>query len=119
MWPESRAAFWAYWERKVETVEVTEHARQVAGDLLYLRNAPAYLRIFMPSVRVVTAEFLPERLRREFGVNHHPRMYKLHEFLVKALYRPLPRKVRSYPVTHYMKDMRKRLAKKNKVFNKA
>ncbi|KAI1815076.1 hypothetical protein GGS20DRAFT_364958 [Poronia punctata] len=119
MWPPSRRAFWEYWDAKVESIEVTQHARDVASDLLYLRNAPAYLRIFMPSVRVVTAEYLPERLRRQFGVNYHPKMYKFHEWMVKAMYRPLPLKLRSYPVTWYMKDMRKRLAKRNKIFEKA
>ncbi|KAI3317569.1 hypothetical protein HD806DRAFT_363331 [Xylariaceae sp. AK1471] len=119
MWPPSRAAFWEYWDRKVAEIEVTQHAKDVAGDLLYLRKAPRYMRIFMPSVRVCTAEFLPERIRQEFGVNYHPKMYKFHEFLVKALYRPLPLKVRSYPVTFYMKDMRKRLASRKKIFEKA
>jgi hypothetical protein len=73
----------------------------------------------MPSVRVCTAAFLPERIRQEFGVNSHPKMCKLYEFLVKALYCPLSLKLRSYTVTIYMKDMRKRLAFRKKLFKKA
>ncbi|KAI8625100.1 hypothetical protein F5Y19DRAFT_451679 [Xylariaceae sp. FL1651] len=119
MWPPSRAAFWEYWDRKIAEIEVTQHAKEVANDLLYLRRAPRHMRIFMPAVRVVTAEFLPERIRQEFGVKSHPKTYKCYEFLVKALYRPLPLKVRSYPVRFYMKDMRRRLASHEKVFEKA
>lgn len=119
MWPPSRQAFWEYWDHKIATIEVTQHAKEVAADLLYLRKAPFHLRMFMPGVRVATAELLPERLRQEFGVTAHPHTYKFLEFLVKATYRPLPLKVRSYPARMYMKDMRKRLKKRRKVFEKA
>jgi uncharacterized protein (DUF2236 family) len=119
MWPINRAAFWEYWNRKIAEIEVTEHAKDVAADLLYLRHAPKHLRILMPSVRLCTAEWLPERIRKDFGVNRHPKLYKAHEFMVKALYRPLPLKVRSYPVRLYMNDMRKRLRNHTKVFEKA
>jgi uncharacterized protein (DUF2236 family) len=119
MWPPSRQAFWEYWDHKIATIEVTQHAKEVAADLLYLRRAPPYLRMFMPAVRVATAELLPERMNREFGITERPRMYKLLEFMGKAMYRPLPLKIRSYPARMYMKDMRKRLATHQKVFEKA
>ncbi|KAI0483935.1 hypothetical protein GGR56DRAFT_679267 [Xylariaceae sp. FL0804] len=119
MWPASRAAFWRYWDAQVASIEVTDHARAVAADLLYLRKAPAHLRVFMPSVRLCTAEWLPERIREAYAVRRHPRWYKVHEFMVRAIYRPLPLRLRSYPSRMYMKDMRKRLAKNQKVFEKA
>ena len=119
MWPPTRKAFWEYWDHKINTIEVGRHAKEVAADLLTLRRAPFYLRIFMPGVRVATAELLPERMRREFGVNYHPKTYKLLEFVAKATYRPLPLSVRSYPARMYMKDMRKRLKSRQKVFEKA
>ncbi|CAG9988724.1 unnamed protein product [Clonostachys byssicola] len=119
MWPKTRAEFWQYWDEKIATLEITQHAREVGDDLLYLRKAPFYFRMFMPTVRVVTAELLPERMRQEFGVNRHPRTYKIVEFGVKSIYRPLPLWVRSMPVRYYMKDLRKRLKKHQKVFEKA
>jgi uncharacterized protein (DUF2236 family) len=119
MWPSTRKDFWEYWDRKVAGFEITAHAKAVADDLLYLRKAPLYLRIWMPSVRVVTADLLPPRLRREFGVNEHPYMYKFLQTLVRGTYRPLPLKIRSYPVRFYMKDMRKKLAQHQKIFAKA
>ncbi|KAI9148380.1 hypothetical protein HJFPF1_12211 [Paramyrothecium foliicola] len=119
MWPATRKDFWEYWDRKIAEMEVTQHAKEVARDLLYLRSAPLHIRMLMPSVRIVTAELLPERIRQEYNVKSRPWLYKLHEVMVKAIYRPLPLKVRSYPVKLYMNDMRKRLAKHQKVFEKA
>ncbi|KAH9886402.1 hypothetical protein F4778DRAFT_758910 [Xylariomycetidae sp. FL2044] len=119
MWPPSRDAFWGYWDKMIADIEVTEHAKTVAKDLLYLRRAPRHLRMFMPSVRLCTAEWLPEKIREEYGIKRHPTLYKIHEVMVKALYRPLPLKVRSYPVRLYMTDMRRRLKAHQKVFEKA
>lgn len=119
MWPPTREAFWQYWDSKIETLEVTQHAKEAGSDLLSLRHAPFYLRMFLPNVRIVTAELLPERIRQEFGLTLHPRTYKVVEFMTKAMYRPLPLKLRSYPAKMYMKDMRTRLAQHRKIFEKA
>jgi uncharacterized protein (DUF2236 family) len=119
MWPPSREAFWEYWDHKIATIEVTSHAKEVAADLLYLRRAPFFMRMMMPAVRIATAELLPERIRQEFGVTRRPRAYKVSEIMVKAMYRPLPLRVRSYPARMYMKDMRKRLRDHQKIFEKA
>ncbi|TGJ79858.1 hypothetical protein E0Z10_g8900 [Xylaria hypoxylon] len=119
MWPPSRQAFWDYFNHKIATLEVTQHARDVCEEIMYLRHAPLYLRIFMPGVRVCTSAFLPERIRWEYGLSSHPKMYKLLEWLIKGLYRPLPIKVRGYPATFYMRDMRRRLASRQKIFEKA
>ncbi|KAF2966002.1 hypothetical protein GQX73_g7548 [Xylaria multiplex] len=90
MWPSSREAFWDYFHHKIATLEVTQNARDVCGEILYLRHAPVYLRIFMPGIRVCTSAFLPERIRREYGLSTYPRIYKLLEWLIKCIYRPLP-----------------------------
>ncbi|KAF3018871.1 hypothetical protein E8E14_008415 [Neopestalotiopsis sp. 37M] len=118
MWPRTRRDFWAYWDHEVATIEVTQHAKDVAQDLLYLRKAPWHLRMFTPAVRLVTAEWLPERIRAEYGVKRHPTRYKMLEFLVRATYPALPLRVRSYPVKLYMNDMRSRLANKRGVIGK-
>ncbi|KAI0454236.1 hypothetical protein F5B21DRAFT_476338 [Xylaria acuta] len=119
MWPASRKAFWAYWDHKVATVEVTQQAKDVCREIMYLRHIPGYLRILMPSVRVCTSALLPDRIRREYGLDSHHWTYGILEWLLKLLYRSLPLKVRSYLVMFYMKDMRKRLASRKKIFEKA
>lgn len=109
MWPPTRKDFWDYWELEVSLLEITQHARDVAKDVLALEKAPWYLRILLPSVRMCTAELLPERIRREYEIKKHHRTYKVLEFLVKATYPALPLKWRSYPVKYYMNDMRRKL----------
>jgi uncharacterized protein (DUF2236 family) len=109
MWPRTRKDFWTYWDHEIATLEITQHAKDVAKDVLTLSKAPWYLRILLPSVRLCTAEWLPERIRAEYGVKKHPKTYKLFEAVVKATYPALPLRLRSYPVKFYMNDMRKKL----------
>jgi uncharacterized protein (DUF2236 family) len=118
MWPRTRKDFWEYFDNEVASVEVGHHAREVAKDLLFMPKAPFHIRMLLPSVRVVTAEWLPERLRAEYGINRHPRRYKIMEKMVKAIYPALPIAIRSYPVKLYMNDMRKRLANNRQVIGK-
>ncbi|KAI0412357.1 hypothetical protein F5X98DRAFT_379843 [Xylaria grammica] len=106
-------------DRRVAALEVTQHARDVGAGILRLRCAPVYLRLLMPGVRVFTAAFLPERIRREYGLRAHPKTYKLLEWLIRRLYHVTPLRVRSYPVSFYMRDMRGRLVSRKKVFEKA
>lgn len=113
-WPRTEDDFWTYWDRMVATLEVTDHARSVKTDLLQLKSAPWSIRMWMPGVRLVTAEWLPERIRDLYGLKTSKTrraVYRALEKLVRATYPPLPEKLRTYPVTYYMKDMRKRLEK--------
>lgn len=113
-WPRTEADFWTYWDRVVATeLEVTDHARAVQADLLRLRAAPWTIRMWMPGVRLVTAEWLPPRIRELYGMKTsrgRRAAYKLLETIVRAVYPPLPEKLRTYPVKYYMKDMRRRIA---------
>jgi uncharacterized protein (DUF2236 family) len=118
MWPPSRKDFWIYWDHQIATLEVTQHAKDVAKDLLTLKQAPWYLRMYVPSVRLCTAEWLPERIRAEYEIKKHPKTYKFLEAVVRATYPALPTKLRTYPVKFYMKDMRKKLAAKKIVIGK-
>ncbi|KAK8090408.1 hypothetical protein PG997_005369 [Apiospora hydei] len=96
LWPQTRADFWAYWDRQ----------------------APWYLRLFLPAVRVVTAEWLPPRLRAEYGCKRHRTVYKFMEKTVRAIYPALPTRFRTWPVRFYLSDMRKRMAKNHAVVGK-
>ncbi|KAK8872527.1 hypothetical protein PGQ11_003041 [Apiospora arundinis] len=118
MWPRTRADFWRYWDREVDRLVVTSHARAVGKDLLSLRQAPWYLRLFLPAVRVVTAEWLPPRIREEYGCKRRRKTYRLMEMTVRATYPALPTKLRTLPVKVYLNDMRKRMAKKQAVVGK-
>ncbi|KAI1324382.1 hypothetical protein F5Y16DRAFT_306392 [Xylariaceae sp. FL0255] len=98
MWPPSCAAFWAYWDAKIATIEVTQPAKDVGSELLYLRKAPFYGRVLMSALRVLTGGLAPQRIRKEYGVNRHPMMYKLKQLAVKVFYYHLPLRLRRLPV---------------------
>lgn len=70
-----------------------------------------------PDIKV-TAEWMPERLRVEYGLKTsraRRAAYKVLEGLVKTVYPALPMKVRGAACRYYMNDMRKRLAGRQNV----
>jgi uncharacterized protein (DUF2236 family) len=114
MWPDNRAAFWEYWDNKIETLEITPHAKKVAYDLLYNKEGPLWLRLGLPFIRLGTAEWLPPRMRQEYGLktNKFRRgIYKMGMGYARGVYPHLPVFIREYPLRYYMKDMRKRMRK--------
>lgn len=118
MWPKSRQEFWAYWDEKIETLEITPHARSVAKDLLYNKQGPLWIRVNLPLIRLLTAEWLPPRMRSEFGLKtSKPRrgVYRFYMGMGRVVYPHLPAFVREAPLRYYMKDMRKRMKKMGEV----
>lgn len=68
----------------------------------------------MPTLRMVTTEQLPPKLRDAYGLKSTKgkrRLYKSTMALTKATYPFMPKVIRTFPVKFYMKDMRKRMAK--------
>jgi len=112
MWPKDRAAFWKYWDQKIATLEITDNARSVAADLLYNKNGPLYIRSALPIVRIMTAEWLPPRMRDAYGLKtSKPRraVYKTFMAYAKVFYPLMPKLIREGPKRYYMRDMRKRM----------
>lgn len=100
LWPKSREAFRSYWDEQVATLEVKTPARLVAKQLLRPRRPQPRLRPILPLVRIVTAGLLPERIRSGYGVAWTPRLESQYERrlgLVLAVYRALPRALRTLP----------------------
>ena len=112
-WPADRAAFQAYWDQMVDRLEVSDEARRVAHDLLSAEHAPLLLKAAMPLNRYLTAAWMPERLRAEFGLHWDAgaqRRYDVMKRVGAPLYRLLPVPLRQAPKSYYLRDMRKRLA---------
>lgn len=112
MWPADRVAFWAYWDEKLASFQVTDHAKAVAKDLLYTKNLPIWIKVNMPLLRIMTAEWLPPHLRDAYGLKTSKTRRATYTFLMgltRGVYPHLPRVVRQYPLRFYMKDMRKRM----------
>ena len=113
LWPADRAAFEAYWQRMIDTLEVTDDARRVAGDLLSAQRAPLLLKAAMPANRFLTTAWLPERIREQYGLRWGGARQRLYDAAIKVsgpVYRLLPVPLREAPKTYYLHDMRKRLA---------
>lgn len=113
LWPADRAAFRTYWQNMIDTLAVTDEARRVARDLLSASRAPLLLKAAMPLNRFLTAAWLPEPIRIQYGLRWNAarqRRYALLRNVGAPAYRLLPVPIREAPKTWYLRDMRKRLS---------
>jgi uncharacterized protein (DUF2236 family) len=97
----------------VDTLEVSDEARRVARDLLDPKHAPLLLKAAMPANRFLTTAWLPEPIRRQYGLpwgHGQQRMYDALMTVSRPVYRLLPLPVREAPKSYYLRDMRRRLA---------
>ncbi|WP_344658859.1 oxygenase MpaB family protein [Catenulispora subtropica] len=111
MWPSSVAEFDEYWQRQVDTLEISDDAKRIYRDLMYSRALPWYLRALLPTNRLITAGLLPERIREQYGLAWSPRReraFRLAMRLTRLTYPWVPRRIRQLPMTFYMRDFRRR-----------
>ncbi|KAF7586281.1 hypothetical protein BBP40_009158 [Aspergillus hancockii] len=111
MWPEDRQAFWLYWNEKIKTVQIGPCAKNVAKSLLFECQLPFPISILLPLLRLMTAEMLPDPLRRAYGLKTstiQKVLYWLLMTIINFIYPLLPMYVRTYPMRYYMQDMRRR-----------
>ncbi|MEU4428214.1 oxygenase MpaB family protein [Actinoplanes sp. NPDC024001] len=114
-WPADRATFARYWDRMIATLEVGDTGRRLANTLLWPEGLPVALRPAVPLNRFVTIGLLPEPIRAGFGYPWSPRRQKLLDRCLdgaSAVYPRLPGRVRHAPRDLYLRDYRKRLARR-------
>jgi uncharacterized protein (DUF2236 family) len=114
-WPADRVAFARYWEHMVATVPVGEPAREIATALLWPRHLPAVLRPAKPVNRFVTVGLLPAPIRADYGFDWSDRRQRALDrglALTSYVYPHLPRAVREVPKDYYLKDLRRRFARR-------
>jgi uncharacterized protein (DUF2236 family) len=112
-WPADRAAFEAYWQQMIDTLEVSDDARGVARDLLGAAGTPLLFKVAVPLNRFLTTAWLPERIREQYGLRWGRPQQRLYDAAIKVsgpVYRLLPVPLREVPKTYYLHDLRKRLA---------
>ncbi|KAJ5278580.1 hypothetical protein N7478_003952 [Penicillium angulare] len=112
LWPTSRQEFWKYWDHQIATMEITQHAKNVAQDLLRNRKVPLFIRALLPMIRLTSTEMLPIRLRDAYELRSSKTRNRTHRFLMaitRTTYPHLPERLRTYPMRYYLKDMRRRL----------
>ncbi|CAM3220803.1 hypothetical protein PSET11_00651 [Arthrobacter ulcerisalmonis] len=102
LWPADRAAFATYWEGQVATLRADATAVRVATALLRPSGGPLWYRALMPPARFLTAGFLPDQLRQDFGLawsKGSERRFRRTMRVLAVTYPRLPRLLR-----HWFKD---------------
>lgn len=102
MWPQDRAAFGRYWDEQVATLQAGPAGIRVAHGLLYPKHTALWYRAIIPPARFLTAGFLPERIRQDFGLpwnDRHERRFNSTMRMLSLTYPRLPRGIR-----HGLKD---------------
>jgi len=106
-WPATPAAFSEYWQRAEAELVVSDAARAVARELLYLRSGALWMRALMPTVRLVTAGLLSPVLREAYGLPFNARRYTRLVRVTRAVYPRLPLWLRHAPKRHYLARFRR------------
>lgn len=104
-WPADRAAFERYWLGQSQEFCVTEETLAVARDLLHPARAPLWLRLAMPTMRLITAGLLSDELRTLYGLPWgaaRERRFRRTLATISRIYRLLPRRIRHWPRDHYL-----------------
>jgi uncharacterized protein (DUF2236 family) len=110
LWPADRRAFAEYWERSEANLRVDASAQRVARELLFPLRGPWWLKLSMPTVRVITAGLLSDDLRAAYDLPLNSARYARLVRVVRAIYPRLPRAIRQWPKRHYLRKFRRGLA---------
>jgi uncharacterized protein (DUF2236 family) len=110
MWPATLAEFWTYWDHNIATLEVTDMARKLSRDLLYPTNLPLGVAASMPLARIITVNWLPERLALEYDLQPTPASRVAYQAFVastRLMYPWIPQSIKQRQHDIYMEDLRK------------
>lgn len=113
MWPATLTDFWAYWDRQVATLDVTDDARALAAALLDPRGdtaIPPLMRAAMPLGAMLAAHLLPPRLAEAYGLQPASTLawvrFRTVVAAVRVAYPLLPTAARQSWHWYYMEDLR-------------
>lgn len=112
MWPETRQAFWSYWDDQISRLTVSADAAAFAKDLHESTKMPGWVQKLKPFLRAVMVEMLPPKLRDAYGLRSTRStrfLYRSWMGFATAVYPAMPNKVRSYPLKYYQDRMRTQL----------
>lgn len=112
-WPKDRAAFQAYWDAQVATIEMDDVTRPylqgVAGAAFV---GPPFSTVVAPILRLFSVGFLPPEFQRELGLPWNDRRQQVFERavgLAAAVDRRMPTPIRLFPFNAYLWDFRRRV----------
>ena len=111
-WPETRAAFDAYWEASLAEVSIDPPVADYLMRLTTLQNLPRPARWAGSFNVFVTTGFLPPLFREQLGLPWSPAQQRRFDRLVRRLgrvERACPTRVRTLPFTLLLADLRRRI----------
>ncbi|WP_370254627.1 oxygenase MpaB family protein [Cryobacterium sp. Sr8] len=109
LWPPDRAAFRAYWRRRLTELRTDATTRSVAVQLLHPRTGPVWLRLAMPLGRLLTVGLLPPEVHRLYNLPWtaaSQRRFDRTVRLIAVVYPALPRRLRHWPKEHFLRALR-------------
>lgn len=112
-WPADRAAFAAWWDEKVEQIEMDDLTRSclqgiAKADFL----GRPWSTLLGPLAQLQAVGFLPERFRTELGLpwtDRHQRAFDAMMRVWASADRRLPGPIRRFPFNAYLWDTRRRI----------
>jgi uncharacterized protein (DUF2236 family) len=110
LWPTSIAAFDDYWNARLEALDVTDDARQIAHDLFHPTIAPRWVRAALPLAELLTVDLLPPRIRRAYGFRLGPVRRCQARWawrIIRLVARALPARAKSWPARRLLRDLRR------------
>ncbi|KAJ5234075.1 uncharacterized protein N7469_005841 [Penicillium citrinum] len=111
-WPETRQAFWSYWDDQIHSLTVSTDAAQFAKELRESKDMPKWVQNMKPFLRAVTIEMLPPNLRDSYGLKSTVStraLYRTWMGFSVAVYPAMPNKWRGYPLRYYQDKLRGKL----------
>jgi uncharacterized protein (DUF2236 family) len=114
-WPADRPAFQRYWDHMIATLRVSPEAKAIGDALMWPKNLPLALRPGKPVNRLVTIGLLPGPIRDGYRYTWTPARQRLLDGSLRAsavVYPHLPLTLRAGFKDHYLKDLRKRFARR-------
>ncbi|BCS23727.1 oxygenase MpaB family protein [Aspergillus puulaauensis] len=112
MWPSTLDEFWKYWNHNIATLEITPEARRLSQHILYPQNTPLWMSMGAPLMRLVTVNWLPDRLAREYSfqpstMSEH--MYYQFALSIRVAYPLIPTVFKQRQHRFYMTDLQQAL----------
>jgi uncharacterized protein (DUF2236 family) len=68
MWPKTLDEFYEYWYGNINNLSIVNEAKELCEMLTRNNNLPWYMRWSLPLMTMLTAKWLPPRLRKEYGL---------------------------------------------------
>ncbi|MGE5290786.1 MAG: oxygenase MpaB family protein [Micromonosporaceae bacterium] len=109
--PPTAAEFFPYWHRMVNSLEVTDTARELAQTILH-PPWPGFTAPVQATARFVTAGLLPAPIREQYGMvwsARRERILTAGTALTRVVYPHLPRAVRQAPKAYCLRGLRARM----------